>query len=50
MGGYFSSVDLEMGVRVRLREVAAYRGLKIQGFIGEIAGSVVRFPFTEDVR
>ena len=26
MGGYFSSVDLEMGVRVRLREVPTHMG------------------------
>ena len=28
-GCYFSSVDLEMGVRVHLREVSAYRRLEI---------------------
>ena len=28
--GYFSSVDLEMGVRVRLREVSAYGNVEFQ--------------------
>ena len=36
MGGYFSSVDLEMGVRIRLREVATYRRLKLESFSREI--------------
>ena len=29
MGGYFSSVNLEMGVRVHLREVSAYGRLRM---------------------
>ena len=30
-GGYFSSADLEMGVRVRLREVSAYERCPLTG-------------------
>ena len=37
MGGYFSSVDLEMGVHVRLREVSAYGRRKMQSFSRKIA-------------
>ena len=40
-GGYFSTVDLEMGVRVRLREASAYGRLKILSFSREIAGTAV---------
>ena len=39
MRGYCSSVDFEMGVRVHLREVAAYRWLKMCSFSREIVGT-----------
>ena len=49
-GGYCSSVDLEMGVRVRLREVSAYGRLKMSSFSREIAKTAVWCPLTRCVR
>ena len=55
-GGYFSSVNLEMVVRVRLREVSAYGRLEMWSFGREIVGTAVwcplnygRCPLTGDV-
>ena len=38
--GYFSTVDLKMGVHVRLLQVSTYRRLKMWSF-REIAGTTV---------
>ena len=46
----FSSLDLDMGVRVRLREESAYGRLKMWSFNKEIAGTAVWCPLTGGVR
>ena len=38
MGGYVTTVDIEMGVLVRSRELAAYEGLKLQSFSRKLPG------------
>ena len=50
MGGNFSSVDLEMGVRVRLQEVSDYGRLRMWSFSREIAGTAVWCPLMRGVR
>ena len=46
----FSSVDLEVGVRVCLREVSAYGRLEMSSFSREIAGKTIWCPFMGGVR
>ena len=46
----FSSVDLEVGVRVCLREVSAYGRLEMSSFSREIAGKAIWCPFMGGVR
>ena len=43
MGGYFSSVGLEIIMDVHLREVSSYGRLKILSFHREVAGTAVWF-------
>ena len=49
-GGYFSSLDPKMGVRVCVRVVFVYGRLKMQNSRREIAGTAVWYPLLGDVR